>query len=173
MSSCLDTEGSVLEVTSSFLSCSGMLILVLLAKERAVKVVKAGFVQVWTEVRDARDVRVRLVENIIRETERNCLKVFLCTWSCSYLPSANKSWRYHASLHVPLRRTACAHSELRVTRLMCWAGVYQSHDARMLRVGCAVQCIERRLDPFVGLRMRASEIVEIVLYCSAGLPSCL
>ena len=59
-----------------------------------------------------------------------------------------------------------------MTRLLRWAGVYRSHDARMLRVNCAVHCFERRLDPFVGLRMRASEIVEIAFFCSACLPSC-
>jgi hypothetical protein len=44
-----------------------MLSLVLLAKDRAVKVLKAGLVQVWIEKRDASDVRVRLVENIVQE----------------------------------------------------------------------------------------------------------
>ena len=55
-----------------------MLVLVLLAKDRAVKVVKAGLVQVWIEMRDARDVRVRLVENIVQEWEETA-------WSCSYV----------------------------------------------------------------------------------------
>jgi hypothetical protein len=39
------------------------------------------------------------------------------------------------------------------------------------RPDCAVRYFERRLDPFVGLQMRASKIVEIVFYCSASLPS--
>jgi len=46
-----------------------MLILVLLAKDLAGKELKADLVQVWTEMRDARDVRVRLVENIVQELE--------------------------------------------------------------------------------------------------------
>lgn len=64
MSYCLETEGSVLELTSSDFSCSGMLILVLVVKALVGKVVKAGLVQVWMEMREASDVRVRLVENI-------------------------------------------------------------------------------------------------------------
>jgi hypothetical protein len=66
VSSCLETEGSVLLLTSSGFSCSGMLVLELAAKDLIGKVVKAGLVQVWmVEKRDAKDVRVRLVENIV------------------------------------------------------------------------------------------------------------
>lgn len=64
MSYCLETEGSVLELTSSAFSFSGMLILVLAVKALVGKVVKGGLVQVWVEMREARDARVRLVENI-------------------------------------------------------------------------------------------------------------
>lgn len=80
VSYCLETEGSVLELTSSGLSPSGMLILVLAAKDLMGKaVVKAGLMQVWIEMRDAKDVRVRLVVNIARVYEGNCEVSFLCT----------------------------------------------------------------------------------------------
>jgi hypothetical protein len=42
-----------------------MLILVLAAKDLIGRVVKAGLEQVCREMRDAKDVRVRLVENIV------------------------------------------------------------------------------------------------------------
>jgi hypothetical protein len=66
VSSCLETDGSVLLLTSSDFNCSGMLVLELAAKDLIGKAVKAGLVQVWiVEIRDAKDVRVRLVENIV------------------------------------------------------------------------------------------------------------
>jgi hypothetical protein len=70
VSSCLETEGSVLELTSDLVSCSGMLSLGTAVKDRTVVAVKAGLmkvglVQVWIEIREAIDVRVRLVENIV------------------------------------------------------------------------------------------------------------
>jgi hypothetical protein len=44
-----------------------MLVLELAAKDLIGKVVRAGLVQVWiVEKRDAKDVRVRLVENIVK-----------------------------------------------------------------------------------------------------------
>jgi hypothetical protein len=53
-------------LTSSDFNCSGMLVLELAAKDLIGKAVKAGLVQVWiVEIRDAKDVRVRLVENIV------------------------------------------------------------------------------------------------------------
>jgi hypothetical protein len=67
VSSCLETEGSVLLLTSSGFNCSGMLVLELAAKDLIGKVVRAGLVQVWiVEKRDAKDVRVRLVDNIVK-----------------------------------------------------------------------------------------------------------
>lgn len=71
MSNCLETEGSVCEVTSDCLSCSGILNLEAAVKDRTGKeevVMKVGFfVQDWVmEMREATDVRVRLVENIVR-----------------------------------------------------------------------------------------------------------
>jgi hypothetical protein len=77
VSSCLATDGSVLLLTSSAFNCSGILILKLAAKDLIGKVEKAGLEQVWiVEMREAKDVRVRLVENIVEiggETARAVL----------------------------------------------------------------------------------------------------
>jgi hypothetical protein len=77
VSSCLATDGSVLLLTSSGFNCSGILILELAAKDLIGKVEKAGLEQVWiVEMREAKDVRVRLVENIVEiggETARAVL----------------------------------------------------------------------------------------------------
>jgi hypothetical protein len=77
VSSCLATDGSVLLLTSSAFNCSGILILELAAKDLIGKVEKAGLEQVWiVEMREAKDVRVRLVENIVEiggETARAVL----------------------------------------------------------------------------------------------------
>jgi hypothetical protein len=56
-----------------------MLVLELAAKDLIGKAVKAGLVQVWiVEIRDAKDVRVRLVENIV-DHKGKLLKLLLCT----------------------------------------------------------------------------------------------
>jgi hypothetical protein len=64
-------------LTSSAFNCSGILILELAAKDLIGKVEKAGLEQVWiVEMREAKDVRVRLVENIVEiggETARAVL----------------------------------------------------------------------------------------------------
>jgi hypothetical protein len=77
VSSCLATDGSVLLLTSSAFNCSGILILELAAKDLIGKVEKTGLEQVWiVEMREAKDVRVRLVENIVEiggETARAVL----------------------------------------------------------------------------------------------------
>lgn len=66
VSNCLETDGSVLELTSSGFRGSGMVNLVLAAKDLTGKEMRGeGFVQVWMEIREARDVRVRRVVNIV------------------------------------------------------------------------------------------------------------
>lgn len=66
MSNCFATEGSVLELTSSGFKGSGMLILGADLKDLTGNVVRVGLQQDWVEMRVARDVKVRLVVNILR-----------------------------------------------------------------------------------------------------------
>jgi len=54
-------------------------------KDRKVVVVKAGLMyagltQVWTEMREVRGVRIRLVENMLGFVERRYWPVFFCTF---------------------------------------------------------------------------------------------
>jgi hypothetical protein len=64
-----------------------MLVLELAAKDLIGKAVKAGLVQVWiVEIRDAKDVRVRLVENIVEiQGETAQAALMYCTWTACAL----------------------------------------------------------------------------------------
>ena len=92
--------------------------------------------------------------------------------SCSCLPCLvpmNYGVAMRPYTHGELRESTRAQSD-------AVAGAGQAFTKVMMQEccmpDCAVRCFERRLDPLVGLQMRASEIVEIVFSCSACLPSC-
>ena len=92
--------------------------------------------------------------------------------SCSCLPCLvpmNYGVAMRPYTHGVLREPTRAQSD-------AVAGAGQAFTKVMMqeccRPDCAVRYFERRLDPLVGLQMRASEIVEIIFSCSASLPSC-
>lgn len=70
------------------------------------KVLKAGLVQVCIEMRDARDVRVRLVENIVQEWKGTAQR-------CSYVLGAAATCLLPMCYGVTMRPYTYHHGELR------------------------------------------------------------